>query len=153
MRVRAVAGLGQDRCMPVPASPAPEPARWYAQEVLVGGRVRLVPLQLEHAEGYTAAACSDGGVEEVYRWLGRTGYPVDVDSARAEIVTALAARARGERLPFAQLDVATGEVVGTTSYYDVLPAHRSLAIGYVQYSMTDEDWPAARERLRAALMH
>jgi RimJ/RimL family protein N-acetyltransferase len=210
--------------MPVPASPAPEPARWYAQEVLTGAKVTLVPLQPEHAAGYAAALCSDGGADQVYRWLGRATIPVTADLARAEILAALAARARGERLPFAQLDTVTGEVLGTTSYYEVHPESRSLAIGHTwlgrrwwrtghnteskllllghafdvlgaarvvwhtdvlnersraaiqrlgataegvlrrhriradgtwrdtaQYSMIDEDWPAARDRLRASL--
>jgi len=210
--------------MPVPATPAEEPARWYAQEVLTGSKVRLVPLQPEHAEGYAAAARSDGGAEEVYRWLGRAAPAVTAELARAEILVALAARARGERLPFAQLDADTGEVLGTTSYYEVQPAVRTLAIGHTwlgrrwwrtghnteskllllshafdalgaarvvwhtdvrnersraaiqrlgatfegalrkhriladgtwrdtaQYAMTDEDWPAARDRLRASL--
>jgi len=210
--------------MPVPASPADEPARWYAQEVLAGSKIRLVPLQPEHAEGYAAAARSDDGAEEVYRWLGRVAPAVTPELARAEILVALAARARGERLPYAQLDADTGEVLGTTSYYEVQPAVRTLAIGYTwlgrrwwrtghnteskllllshafdelgaarvvwhtdvrnersraailrlgatfegvlrkhrilpdgswrdtaQYAMTDEDWPAARQRLRASL--
>jgi RimJ/RimL family protein N-acetyltransferase len=210
--------------MPVPASPAPEPARWYAQETLAGTRVTLVPLQPEHAEGYAAAVCSDDGAEQVYRWLGRAPIPVTTELARAEILAALAARARGERFPFAQLDSATGEVLGTTSYYEVQPELRTLSIGHTwlgrrwwrtgantesklllltqafdvleaarvvwhtdvlnersraaiqrlgatfegvlrkhriradgtwrdtaQYAMTDEDWPAARDRLQAAL--
>src|SRR4051812_46005392 len=112
--------------MPVPASPAEEPARWYAQEVLGGSKVRLVPLQPEHAEGYAAAARSDDGAEEVYRWLGRATPAVTPQLARAEILVALAARARGERFPYAQLDADTGEVLGTTSYYEVQPAVRTL---------------------------
>ncbi len=210
--------------MPVPASPAPEPHRWYAQETLLGGKVKLVPLQPEHAEGYAAAVRSDDGAEEVYRWLGRAPIPVTAELARAEILAALAARARGERFPFAQLDAVTGEVLGTTSYYEVRPELRTLAIGHTwlgrrwwrtghnteskllllghafdvlaaarvvwhtdelnersraailrlgatfegvlrkhriradgtwrhtaQYAMTDEDWPAARDRLQATL--
>jgi RimJ/RimL family protein N-acetyltransferase len=192
--------------------------------VLTGSRVRLVPLQPEHAEGYAAAVRSDDGAEEVYRWLGRAPAPVTAELARAEILAALAARARGERFPYAQLDADTGEVLGTTSYYEVQPEVRTLAIGYTwlgrrwwrtghntdskllllshafdelgaarvvwhtdvrnersraailrlgatfegvlrkhriladgtwrdtaQYAMTDEDWPAARDRLRASL--
>jgi len=34
------------------------------------------------------------------------------------------------REAFAQIEVATGRVVGTTSYYEVHPQHRRLAIGY-----------------------
>ena len=144
--------------------------------------------------------------------------PASLAGAHEQIVAALAARARGERFAYAQLDAHTGEVMGTTSYYDVVPALRTIAIGHtwlgtrwwrtghnteskllmlahafdvlgaarvvwhtdvhntrsqdarlgaaregelrkhrirrdgswrttVQYSMTDDDWPAVRERL------
>ncbi|MGI8762179.1 MAG: GNAT family N-acetyltransferase [Jatrophihabitantaceae bacterium] len=116
--------------MPVAATPAPEPDRWYAQEELTGSKVRLAPLRLEHAEGYLAAAQSDGGGEEVFRWLGNGSAPQTVSSARTEILQALAARARGERFAYVQLDAPTGDVIGTTSYYELAPAARCLAIGH-----------------------
>ncbi|WP_330273588.1 GNAT family N-acetyltransferase [Lentzea sp. NBC_00516] len=34
------------------------------------------------------------------------------------------------REAFAQIEVATGRVVGTTSFYEVVPEHRRLVIGY-----------------------
>jgi RimJ/RimL family protein N-acetyltransferase len=34
------------------------------------------------------------------------------------------------RVPYVQKSTATGEVVGTTSYYSIDPEHRSIAIGY-----------------------
>jgi RimJ/RimL family protein N-acetyltransferase len=165
--------------------------------VLAGSRVRLEPLAVEHAEGYLAAAGRDADAEEVFRWMG---------------------------LAYAQIDAATDAFAGTTSYYDVDPGLRTIAIGHtwlgkqwwrtgfntesklllmshafdrlgavrvvwhtdvyntrsqdaiarlgatregqlrkhrirrdgswrdtVQYAMTDEDWPAAKERLRARL--
>jgi len=46
--------------MSVLASPAHEPARWYAQEVLVGDKIKLVPLQLDHAEA-TRPRCAPTG--------------------------------------------------------------------------------------------
>jgi N-acetyltransferase len=130
MRVHPSAVFRQYRGMSVPASPAPEPARWYSQESLLGAKVQLVPLQVEHAEGYLAALHSDEGAADVYRWLGKGPAPACVEEARDDIRSALYARAAGERLPFAQLDADTGEVIGTTSLYDVLPAARTLAIGY-----------------------
>jgi RimJ/RimL family protein N-acetyltransferase len=150
--------------------------------------------------------------------------PASIEDAGQQIAAGLAARARGERFPYAQLDAHTGELIGTTSLYDIVPAVRTLGIGHtwlgtrwrrtghntdsklllltyafdtlgaarvvwhtdinntrsqnaiarlgavregelrkhrirrdgswrttVQYSMTDDDWPAARERLRARL--
>lgn len=199
---------------------------WYALPVLAGRLVRLEPLALEHADGYLAAARGD---EDLLRWVNTlgsraTGTIGTFEDARADVLAALAARARGERFAYAQLDTANGTFAGTTSLYDVSPALRTLAIGHtwlgsrwrrtghnteskllllthafqtlgaarvvwhtdvrnersqaaiarlgatregelrkhrlrrdgswrttVQYSMTDDDWPAARERLTSRL--
>lgn len=102
---------------------------WYALPVLTGSLIRLQPLALEDASGYLAALGSADDADEVFRWL--SGYaPADSDQAGQHIVTALAGRARGERFPYAQYDVTTGEFAGTTSLYDVVPAARTLAIGH-----------------------
>ncbi|MGI5165158.1 GNAT family N-acetyltransferase [Spirillospora sp. CA-253888] len=98
---------------------------WFDLPVLTGRYVRLEPLAPEHAEGLFEA----GKDADVWTWLNEPK-PADVAAARAQIVDALAARERRERLPWAQIDVATGEVAGTTSYYAITPAHRGLAIGY-----------------------
>ncbi|MDQ1732802.1 MAG: N-acetyltransferase [Pseudonocardiales bacterium] len=114
---------------PKAATPAPDPARWFSLERLTGRLVDLVPLAYEHAAGYLAAAQSDGEAEEVFRSMALVP-PVAVADAQSQIAAALAARARGERLPYAQLDPATGAVIGTTSFYEVNPALRSVAIGH-----------------------
>ena len=114
---------------PEHASPAADPNRWYAMQRLLGRQVELVPLSYEHAGGFFQAAQSDGGADDVFRHMPVTAPRTESDAA-LQITAALAARARGERLAYAQLDAATGEVIGTTSYYDVAPSVRSLAIGY-----------------------
>jgi RimJ/RimL family protein N-acetyltransferase len=111
-----------DRRVPAPAD------RWYAQPVLPGILVRLEPLAIEHAAGWVAAAGGPQDAEEVFRWT--SVHPLDLDSARAQIEAALAARARGQRLPYAQLDARTGEVIGSTSLYEVDPSVRTVAIGH-----------------------
>jgi RimJ/RimL family protein N-acetyltransferase len=108
---------------------------WYALPVLTGRLVRLEPLALEHAAGYLDAAGIGADAAEVFRWLnpagaGQTAQPVTRRDAERQILGALAARARGERFAYAQLDVPTGRFVGTSSYYEVNPASRSLAIGH-----------------------
>lgn len=196
---------------------------WYALPVLTGRLIRLEPLALEHAPGYLAAAGAGDDAAEVFRWMFSAA-PRSVEDATAEILTALGARARAERFAYAQVDVATGEFAGTSSYYEVDPALRAIGIGHtwlgkrwwrtghnteskllmlthafdtlgaarvvwhtdvyntrsqdaiarlgatregelrkhrvrrdgswrttVQYSMTDDDWPAARDRLAARL--
>jgi RimJ/RimL family protein N-acetyltransferase len=110
------------------------PDEWYALPVLTGRLIRLEPLAAEHAEGYLAAAGAGADAEEVFRWLmtvgSVSGAPRTLEDARADVTAALAARARGERFAYAQFDVATGEFAGTTSYYDVIPAARTVSIGH-----------------------
>ncbi|HET6877251.1 MAG TPA: GNAT family protein [Jatrophihabitans sp.] len=110
------------------------PDHWYALPVLSGTLIRLEPLAVEHAPGYLAAVGTGADAEEVFRWLrspGSTdGAPRTLDDAYADVLAALAARARGERFAYAQLDAATGEFAGTTSYYDIDPAARAVAIGH-----------------------
>jgi RimJ/RimL family protein N-acetyltransferase len=102
---------------------------WYALPVLPGRLIRLEPLALEHAPGYLAAAGSGAEAEEVFRWMF-PGPPQTADDAQEQILAALGARARGERLAYAQLDAVTGEFAGTSSYYEVNPAARAIGIGH-----------------------
>jgi RimJ/RimL family protein N-acetyltransferase len=112
-----------------PATPAVHPNRWYAQPVQHGALVTLVPLTIEHAEGLHRALWTGDAGHEVYQWLG-VAPPGTIEEVAEVIYTALASRAAGERLPYAQLDARTGEVIGTTSYYELNPAVRALAIGH-----------------------
>jgi N-acetyltransferase len=102
---------------------------WYAMPVLPGRLVRLEPLAVEHAAGYLSAAGIGEDAEETFRWMNPPA-PVTVADAEEQIVVALAARARGERFAYVQLDANTAEVIGTTSFYEVSPAARALAIGH-----------------------
>lgn len=110
------------------------PDLWYALPVLSGRLIRLEPLALEHAPGYLAAAGSPEQAVEVFRWLkpptGNVPEPRTLQDAEDHILSALAARARGQRLAYVQLDAVTGEVAGTSSYYEIDPAARALAIGH-----------------------
>ena len=198
-------------------------ADWFELPTLTGRLVRLEPLTLEHAAGYLAAAGTGADAEEAFRWMYPAA-PLTLADAEEQIAVALAARDRRERFAFAQLEAQTGTFIGTTSFYEVQPDVRSLAIGHtwlgprwwrqghnteskllllthafdtlgaarvvwhtdihnirsqeaiarlgatregelrkhrirrdgswrttVQYSMTDDDWPAARDRLQARL--
>jgi len=89
--------------------------------------VRLEPLALAHEAGLAAAA-ADG---ELWR-LRVTSVPEPQDT-RAYIETALRMRDEGNRFAFAVLDDATGRVLGTTSYHDILPAVKRVEIGYTWY--------------------
>lgn len=90
--------------------------------------LRLEPLALAHEAGLAAAA-ADG---ELWR-LRVTSVPEPQDT-RAYIETALRMRDEGNRFAFAVLDDATGRVLGTTSYHDILPAVKRVEIGYTWYA-------------------
>jgi RimJ/RimL family protein N-acetyltransferase len=97
--------------------------------VLVGRLIRLEPLTVEHASGYLAAAGTGAEAEEVFRWMSPPA-PLTFADAATQIEAALAARARGERFAYAQIDAQTAEFAGTTSFYDVDPRARAIAIGH-----------------------
>jgi len=90
--------------------------------------VRLVPLALAHEDGLRAAA-SDGEL-----WNLRVTSVPEPAQTRAYIEQALAHREAGHRLPFAVLCSTTGEVVGSTSYHDIVPAIDRLEIGWTWYA-------------------
>lgn len=95
---------------------------WYDRPVLTGPHVRLEPLAPHHAEGLLAA----GEDPDTWTWLS-TRQPTDLGRMRQYVEDALA---DPTRLPWVQVDPATGEVAGTTSYYGIEPRHRGLCIGY-----------------------
>ena len=90
--------------------------------------VALVPLALQH-EGGLRAAAADG---ELWR-LRVTSVP-EPEQTRQYIEDALAARAAGHRFAFAVTDAASGTVLGSTSFHDILPAVKRVEIGYTWYA-------------------
>lgn len=90
--------------------------------------VRLVPLGLEHEDGLKRAA-ADGQL-----WNLRVTSVPEPENTRAYIETALRGRAEGHRFPFAVLDAASGEVIGCSSYHDIVPAVERLEIGWTWYA-------------------
>ena len=101
---------------------------WVEPVTLARGPVRLEPLCLDHVDGLAAAA-ADGELWKL--WV--TSVPDPGDEA-AYIQTALRMRAEGHRLAFAVIEAATGTVIGSTSYHDIVPAIRRLEIGYTWYA-------------------
>jgi RimJ/RimL family protein N-acetyltransferase len=88
----------------------------------------LEPLALEHEAGLQAAA-ADGAL-----WnLRITSVPAPGET-RAYIENALAMREAGNRFAFAVLDTASGQVLGTTSYHDIVPAVKRVEIGWTWYA-------------------
>ena len=77
---------------------------------LSGRIVRLEPLTPAHAPAIAVAA------EEDRATYGFTTVPVGAEGAAAYVAARLATRDAGEWLPFAQVRVADGRVVGCTSF-------------------------------------
>jgi len=96
--------------------------------VLEGHGVRLEPLAPVHRDGLAAAA-SDG---ELWK-LWYTSVP-EPEQTQAYIDTALTGRQDGHMLPWAVRDAASGDIVGTTRYHDIVPAIDRVEIGYTWYA-------------------
>ena len=90
--------------------------------------LRLEPLGQAHEAGLAEAA-ADGRLWE----LRITSVPAPGET-RAYNETALKMREAGDRFAFAVIDEATGRVLGTTSYHDILPAVKRVEIGYTWYA-------------------
>jgi N-acetyltransferase len=95
--------------------------------VLERDGIRLEPLTLDH-EPALAAAAADGQLWEL--WF--TAVPA-VDRTGAYIATALDGQRDGTMLPWVVRDLATGEVLGSTRYHDIMPAIDRVEIGYTWY--------------------
>ena len=99
-----------------------------APVTLADERVRLEPLGLQHVEGLKRAA-ADGEL-----WTIRVTSVPDPDDTRGYVERALQSFAEGHRLAFAVLDANTGDVIGSSSYHDIVPAVDRLEIGYTWYA-------------------
>ena len=88
----------------------------------------LVPLDASHEAGLRAAA-ADGAL-----WNIRVTSVPEPEQTLKYIEDALQMRADGNRFAFAVTDTASGEVLGTTSYHDIIPAARRVEIGYTWYA-------------------
>ena len=88
--------------------------------------IRLEPLAPHHAEGLRAAA-SDGQL-----WQLRVTSVPEPDPVELYLFQAI--EMRPSRFAFAVIDIASGDVLGSTSYHDVLPAVGRVEIGYTWYA-------------------
>lgn len=100
---------------------------WVDNTVLRLNGIRLEPLGLQHTAGLQTAA-ADGAL-----WRLRVTSVPEPEHTAAYIETALHT---ANRLAFAVIDEASGHVLGSTSYHDILPAVRRLEIGYTWYAQS-----------------
>lgn len=99
-----------------------------APVVLEANGIRLEPLGVEHRDGL-ATAVQDGRLWEL--WFTTVPEPAKVESYVTE---ALAGQRAGHMLPWAVRDTASGAVIGSTRYHDVVPEIDRVEIGYTWYA-------------------
>lgn len=95
---------------------------------LEGHGIRLEPLDPSHEAGLAAAA-SDGKLWEL--WY--TSVP-EAGKVGKYIRDALDGQTAGHMLPWVVKDAASGRIVGTTRYHDILPNVDRVEIGWTWYA-------------------
>ena len=96
--------------------------------ILKARGLALVPLSLDHEAGLRAAA-ADGAL-----WQLRVTSVPEPEQTGTYIEAALKGRDDGHRFAFAVTEEATGTVLGSTSFHDILPAVKRVEIGYTWYA-------------------
>jgi len=99
---------------------------WHVGVPLIGPTLTLTPMRLTDAADYLAALGEPDDAASVVEHL-TFRRPDHLEAARAIIAAALA---DADRLPYIQRRTATGELVGTTSFYEIASTVRSVAIGH-----------------------
>ena len=90
--------------------------------------VELRPMTLEDEQGLRSAA-ADGEL-----WNIRVTSVPEPEKTRQYIEDALAMREAGHRFPFVVIESASGRVLGTSSYHDIVPAIQRVEIGWTWYA-------------------
>jgi uncharacterized protein len=112
-------GVAPPAYLPGPHTP------WNTPVPLHGQHVRLEPLSPAHVDGLFEALADD----EVWRFLP-SARPRDTAEMAEHVTAALREQWLGERMAWAQVEPATGTVIGMTSYHDIDPERRALGIGH-----------------------
>lgn len=97
-------------------------SQWYETPDLPGDHVKLVQLHRHHAAGVLEAADDD----EVFQWLGYER-PTNLAEASAIVDDY---EDDPQRFAWAQIDQQSHKLAGLTTYYDVDPDQRTVAIGH-----------------------
>ena len=95
--------------------------------ILEGRGIRLEPLTEDHQEALAAAA-GDGRLWEL--WFIAVPPP---DGMRAYVAEALKGQRDGHMLPWAVRDLASGTIIGSTRYHDIVPGIDRVEIGHTWY--------------------
>ena len=107
-------------------------SNWIDKIALEGEKVKLVPLENSHKEELLKAA-SDGKLWEL--WFTSVPSSKNIDNY---IDHALRQKQKGIEFPFVVIDKKSGELIGSTRYYNIQPEHRRLEIGYTWYAKKNQ---------------
>ncbi len=118
-----------------------------APVTLEGKHVRLEPLGIQHLAGIVRA----GQDESIWTWLSQR--PSTREDFERWLNDALKAQAAGIRLPFATIERASGEVVGSTSFLAISPENRRLEIGWTWLAPSAQRTPINTEAKYLQLRH
>ncbi len=122
-------------------------ARWVEPVVLEGRIVRLEPLSMAHLDDLAEVALDPG----IWQWtLAR---PTDKAILGEWIQAALGNAATGAEMPFATLDAATGQAIGSTRFMSIVPEHRRLEIGWTWLGKARQLSGANREAKLLQMTH
>ena len=91
---------------------------------LEGRHIRLEPLDDTHFEGLCAIAFDEA------LWRLQVSRMHDREDLRQYVAIARADQLRGSALPFATIDRASGQVVGSTRFGNIERTHRRVEIGW-----------------------
>ncbi len=119
-------------------------AEAFVQPVILSGRgVTLEPMDWSHEDGLRAAA-ADGEL-----WNIRVTSVPEPEQTRAYIDMAMTMRQEGNRFAFVVRDDASGAVIGSSSFHDILPLVKRVEIGYTWYGLS---WQRSHVNTTAKLL-
>ena len=121
--------------------------RWVEPITLLGSKVILEPLSLEHLDGMIAAV-KDGELWNL--WFTSIPSP---EKAEEYIKTALDMRENAGAMPFIVRDRETNKIIGCTRYFNVDEVNQRLEIGYTWYSESYQRTAANTECKYLLLSH
>lgn len=121
--------------------------RFIDPVTLSGAHASLEPLAAQHADAIRAAA-ADGALWQL--WYTSVPSP---DKTQAWLAIALDLRERHGAMPFVVRDNASGDIVGSTRYFNVDAVNRRLEIGHTWYAKRAQRTPINTECKLLLLTH
>jgi RimJ/RimL family protein N-acetyltransferase len=120
---------------------------WLKPVTLVGKNIKLEPLSLEHELALREAVC-DGELWKL--WYTFIPKPELIHS---EIKRRLELQQMGSMLPFVVIEQHSGQILGMTSYMNVVAEHRRVEIGSTWYRQSVQRSAVNTEAKQLLLKH